>query len=68
MSLDVRQGRAGRRMQSHVGEDQPLLVIVLAENLVITEIKSVTHAKSAITKIRNFIIPLKTERNIFLEM
>lgn len=48
LSLDVRQGRARRRMQSHIGENQPLLVIVFAENLVITEIKSVAHAKSAI--------------------
>lgn len=48
LSLDVRQGRAGRRVQGHVGEDQSLLVVVLAEDLVITEIIFVAYAKSAI--------------------
>lgn len=48
LSLDVRQSSAGRWVQRHIGEDQPLLVIVLAEDLVITEIKSVAHAESAI--------------------
>lgn len=46
LSLDVRQGRAGRRVQGHVGEDQSLLVVVLAEDLVITEIIFVAYAKS----------------------
>lgn len=62
LSLDVRQGRAGRRMQGHVGEDQPLLVVVLAEDLVIAEIKSVTHAESAITKVS---ITLRRRREDF---
>jgi len=48
LSLDVCQSRARRRMQGHIGKNQPLFVIVLAEDLVIAEIKSVTHAKSAI--------------------
>lgn len=52
LPLDVRQGRGGRRMQSHVGEDQSLLVVVLAEDLVITEVESVAHAKSAIKEIQ----------------
>lgn len=48
LSLDVRQGCGRWRMQSHIGENQPLFIIVFTENLVITEIKSVAHAKSAI--------------------
>lgn len=57
LSLDVRQSRRRRGMQSHVGENQPLLVIVLAEDLVVAEIKSVAHAESAI---RNAILPRYT--------
>lgn len=35
-------------MQSHASENLPLFVVILAEDLVITEVKSVAYAKSVI--------------------
>jgi hypothetical protein len=42
MSLDV--GDAGRVVR-HVGENESLLVVVLAEDLVFTEVEAVAHTE-----------------------
>jgi hypothetical protein len=44
LSLDV--GDAGRVVR-HVGEDQSLFVVILAEDLVLAKVEAVAHAKPA---------------------
>lgn len=46
LSLYVSEGRRVRRMQSHVCKHKSLLVVVLAQYLVLTQIKSIPNAKS----------------------
>jgi len=48
LSLDV--GDAGRVVR-HVGEDESLFVVILAEDLVLTQVEAVAHAEPA-TKTR----------------
>ena len=44
LSLDV--GDAGRVVR-HVGEDESLFVVILAEDLVLTQVEAVAHAEPA---------------------
>ena len=50
LSFDVGECGGGRRVKSHVREHQPLLVVVLAEDLVLAEVVAVPDAESVETK------------------
>lgn len=48
LSLDLGQCRGRWWMDRHVGEDQPLLVVALAQDFVLAQEKFVPHAESGI--------------------
>lgn len=60
LSLDLGQCRGRWWMDRHVGEDQPLLVVALAQDFVLAQEKFVPHAESGIAtkltvKKKNFL-------------
>lgn len=51
LSLDLRQCRGRWWMDRHVGKNQSLLVVALAQDFVLAQEKFVPHAESAIEQV-----------------
>lgn len=49
LSLEMRKWR---RIVRHIGEHQPLLIVIFTENLILTQVETITHAE-----------PVKKEKN-----
>lgn len=53
LSLDLRQCRGRWWMDRHVGKNQPLLVVALAQDFVLAQEKFVAHAESGIEQVND---------------
>lgn len=56
LPLEVGQGGGRRWIQGHASEYTPLFVVVLAEDLVLAQVKLVAHAESEREKKKIFLI------------